>query len=225
VKTARFSNVVRECGEPSSHLVFLDPAKDAALQSAIKANRVMTVFQDAAGTRADRGVVGFEPGRQRQYLVFPMPLNAFAGTTIVGINYDLLKVVEPPDPPQPRHPAQKPTPPEKRKAEVTPVPVRAVRPASAGTSSVSSVGDAEPRSPARQTKAGTRKLKPAKPAHTKAPPANVVPFEPVKEVPPEDQDSEEVREIKRCIRRAMDLLEQGKPVAAFNLLKEIVEAN
>jgi hypothetical protein len=38
-----------------------------------------------------------------------------------------------------------------------------------------------------------------------------------------DNESEAIRQIKDQVRRAMDILEQGKPVAAFNLLKRIVD--
>jgi hypothetical protein len=35
--------------------------------------------------------------------------------------------------------------------------------------------------------------------------------------------SDEVERLKRQVREAMDVLEQGKQVAAYNLLKRIVE--
>ena len=41
--TVRFAKVVAKCGEPEAHLILIDPAKDRALQAAIKADRVMTV--------------------------------------------------------------------------------------------------------------------------------------------------------------------------------------
>jgi hypothetical protein len=37
------------------------------------------------------------------------------------------------------------------------------------------------------------------------------------------EDDSEVAELRRKARHAMDVLEEGKPVAAFNLLKRIVE--
>ncbi len=50
----------------------------------------MTVSQEPVGTKADRGEVGFEPGRARQSLIFPKSLRAFGGHTVVGVKYDLL---------------------------------------------------------------------------------------------------------------------------------------
>ena len=47
MKTVRFSKVFEHSGAPETHLVLIDPAKDRALQSAVKANRVMTLFQES----------------------------------------------------------------------------------------------------------------------------------------------------------------------------------
>jgi hypothetical protein len=96
VKTARFAKVVEKCGNPENHLVLIEPAKDQDLQKAVKTNRVMTVVQEGAGSKADRGEVGFEPGPGRQFLVFPKSLRAFAGRAIVGIKYNLLDSPEVP---------------------------------------------------------------------------------------------------------------------------------
>jgi hypothetical protein len=53
-------------------------------------------------------------------------------------------------------------------------------------------------------------------------PAKVIPFQSAS--PAEDEEeSDEVAEIKAVIRRALKALEAGKQVAAFNLLKRIVE--
>ena len=38
-----------------------------------------------------------------------------------------------------------------------------------------------------------------------------------------DEESEAIQDIKKEVRHAMELLEQGRQVAAFNLLKRIVE--
>ncbi|MDB6120883.1 MAG: hypothetical protein JWO08_4664, partial [Verrucomicrobiaceae bacterium] len=94
MKTARFTNVVNTCGEPETHLLLTDPGHDRAFQSALKANRVMTVFQAAHGNKADHGEIGYEPGQGRQFLIFPKSLRAFADRTVVGIRYDLLEADE-----------------------------------------------------------------------------------------------------------------------------------
>src|SRR4051812_2578630 len=96
MKTARFAKIVERCGAPETHLVLMDPAKDRALQAAVKAQRVMTVFQESVGTKTDRAEVGFDPGPGRQFLVFPKSLKPFAGTSVVGIKYDLISSPEVP---------------------------------------------------------------------------------------------------------------------------------
>lgn len=94
VKTARFANIVKICGNPSPYLAFADPNKDPVFQKAVKTNRVMTVFQEATGHKTDHGEIGFLAGRSRQFLVFPRSLRAFAGRTIIGIKYELWNTPE-----------------------------------------------------------------------------------------------------------------------------------
>lgn len=155
----------------------MDPAKDRTFQAALKAQRVMTVFQEAIGTKTDWGEIGFQPGRNRQFLVFPKSLRAFAGRSVVGIKYDLLASTEVP------------------KNKRAPVP-RARK--------------AKPKAP------------PPSPKKTEPEPAKVVAFKAA--APPEDdEEDEEIASLKRQVRHALAVLEQGKAVAAFNLLKRIVE--
>ena len=190
VKTVRFSNVVQKSGQPETHLIFVEPSKDRTLQSAIKANRVMTVEQTAVGTKTDRGEIGFHPGTSRQFLVFPKSLRAFAGRSVVGIKYDLLGSTEVPKgqrAPAPRPPKKKPRQPS---VFSTPAP-----------------------KPARATKARAEKT--PEPAKSK-----VVPFKPA---PPEAEDDGDIADLKKQVRHAMAVLKEGKAVAAFNLLKRIVE--
>jgi hypothetical protein len=174
VSTARFATVVEKFGEPEPHLVLMNPAKDKTLQAAIKGNRVMTVIQSAVGTTADRGIVGFEPGKGRQFLIFPKSLRALSGKRIVGIKYDLWKT--------------KPIPKSKRAAP--------------------------PKLPSKP-KPKVRKI-----GSKLLAPSNVVAFRRREE---EEEEDSEVTELKRKVRHAMDVLEDGKAVAAFNLLKHIVE--
>ena len=174
MKTARFANVVAKSGKPEIYLTLMEPAKDRTLQAAVKANRVMTVMQEHAGSKADHGVASFEVGKNRQYLVFPKSLRAFAGRAIVGIKYDLLDVgkISKKDQAAPPHPP-------KRKLKRT-----------------------RPRRENAEEAAG-RKLLPFRPE-------------------PKEEDSDEVTDLKKQIRHAMALLEDGKAVAAFNLLKRAV---
>lgn len=161
---------------PENYLVLMEPTKDRTLQKAMKANRVMTVRQEVAGSKADRGEIGFEPGPGRQFLVFPKTLRAFAGRVVVGIKYDLLNSPE--------------------------------------------VPKSERASPARTPKAP--KVKPAAAMRRKPPRAPDVSHNVVAFKPDEEEENEEVADLKKRVRHAMAVLEDGKPVAAFNLLKAIV---
>lgn len=181
--TARFARIVATCGNPEAHFVLTAPENDRTLQTAIKASRVMTVFQNAVGSKADRGVVGFEAGRARQFLIFPKTLKAFAGKDVIGIKYDLWASKELPKAER----AAPPRPPKKRPKAAPP------------------------------TKKSKAKVPPAALPSTK-----VVPFKPANHE--EEDEEEEILAIKKKIRHAMDVLEEGKAVAAFNLLKRIVEA-
>ena len=155
----------------------MDPAKDRTLQAAVKAQRVMTLAQEAVGTKTDRGQVGFHPGRSRQFLVFPKSLRAFAGRDVVGIKYDLLSSAGVP----------------KSKRAAPPRP---------------------PKKPKPKTAARVRPVKTEPPATLK-----VVAFKPPVEEEDEDDD---IADLKKQVRHAMAVLEEGKAVAAFNLLKRIV---
>ncbi len=86
----RFASVVEKAGKPGVHLILTDPEKDAVLQRAIKARRVMTARQATVGHSVDYGVVGFQKGVSGQVLVFPKSLQAFEGAKIVGVRYELL---------------------------------------------------------------------------------------------------------------------------------------
>ena len=67
----RFSKIVETVGQPSVHVLWIDPQKDTILQKAIKANRVMTIHRRSAGAKADYGTIGFEKGVGDQILIFP----------------------------------------------------------------------------------------------------------------------------------------------------------
>lgn len=125
-------------------------------------------------TKADRGEVGFEPGRARQFLIFPKSLRAFAGRTVVGVKYDLIGSREIP----------------KSERAAAPRPIK--------------------------------KPKPKRPVRGGKPDAEIskklVAFKPA----PQDDEDEEVTDLKKQIRQAMALLEDGKAAAALNLLKRIV---
>lgn len=179
MKTVRFSKIVQAVGKPESHLLLVAPEKDSELRKALKNHRVMTLFQQTVGNEAEHGVVGFEKGTARQYLVFPRSLRSFEGRRVVGIKYDLLDskpIPKSQQAPRPRPPAKT----QKRKRHTT---------------------DDEDK------------------------PKNIVPFakNESRHEPEEEEENPELERLKAQVRRAMAALESGKQVAAFNLLKQIVE--
>ncbi len=121
MKTVRFSQVVAKCGHPESHLLLTDPKQDHALQSALKAKRVMTLMQASVGTKSDWGEPGFHPGTHRQYLIFPKSLAAYASKAVIGIKYELLNETEAPRP-RPK------APPPPKKAPIRAKPPKAIKP-------------------------------------------------------------------------------------------------
>jgi hypothetical protein len=60
-------------------------------------------------------------------------------------------------------------------------------------------------------------------ARQKPPSEKVVHFTKPEQPDEPDEEGEAIREIKNQVRRAMEVLEQGKQVTAFNLLKRIVD--
>jgi|GEM_PF-1886334 len=94
--TVRFSQIVEAAGRPRLHVLWGPPASDAEFQSAIKAERVMTIHQENVGSKKDFGLIGFSPETPAQFLIFPRSLQAFHGRRVVGINYDIF---DPPPPP------------------------------------------------------------------------------------------------------------------------------
>ena len=216
MSTVRFAKVLEACGKPDIHLLLIDPAKDKTLQAAIKSDRVMTLYQQSTGT--DHGVVGFEQGRSRQFLLFPKPLKPFIGQRIVGIKYELLE-----DSPAPKKETAK-------KETVNPSENEADESASTKKSTESA---RKTDRPIHTVVPKPGSVKPAK----KTPPEEkdldqehqkrasrdkVVKFEAAEPGKPSASESDEIKEIKRQVRAAMEALEQGKQVAAFNLLKSIL---
>lgn len=88
-KTARFADVVENCGKPQTYMLWQAPPKDRHLQSALKQNRVLTILRSNAGTQF--GCVGLVERPQAIYLEFPKSLKRFADQRIVGIKWELVK--------------------------------------------------------------------------------------------------------------------------------------
>ena len=229
MSTVRFSKVLEACGKPEIHLLLIDPAKDRTLQAAIKSDRVMTLYQQASGT--DHGIVGFEQGRSRQFLVFPKPLKSFLGQRIVGIKYELLE-----DTPAPKKelakkeapkPAEKPDEPAPTLVEQT---LSAI-PKGAGSASTK---QANHRPPSVVSKAGSTKPKETAPAKEEevaqesretVSEDKVIKFQKAGPDKSLAVEADEIKKLKHQVREAMDALEQGKQVVAFNLLKHILGAD
>ena len=87
-KTARFSQVIEDCGDPQVYTLWQKPSVDRHLQSQIKNNRVMTILKSESGT--DFGIVGFKESKEARYLIFPKSLKRFAEKRIVGIDWALV---------------------------------------------------------------------------------------------------------------------------------------
>jgi hypothetical protein len=196
MNTVRFSKIVETAGKPNVHVLLVDPAKDPILQKAIKANRVMMVHQKTSGTKADYGAVGFEKGVMGQTLIFPKSLKSFADQRVVGINYDLLESSEVPN----NEPLPKPGVTERlerRNPRIAKGAVSKEDQRSGESKQSSALGSALP---------GARVLTFSQPVPALS-----------------EEPNEAIEEIKAQVRQAMRVLEEGKQVAAFNLLKQLVE--
>jgi len=178
----------------------------------------MTLYQESGGT--DHGIVGFEEGRSRQFLLFPKPLKAFLDQRIVGIKYELLldEPVTKKEPaatevadeaPEPKAEAKsKPVTDQKSKKKAPEPPAVLPKPGPAG------LIEATPAKAAVEVPAVATAVHEDK----------VVKFQ-EPEPAPQPVVEDEIKALKRQVREAMDALEQGKQIVAFNLLKQIVETD
>jgi hypothetical protein len=89
VKTARFAQVVEDCGKPQVYTLWQKPSTDRHFQSQLKNNRVMTILKSPSGT--DFGIVGLKESKEARYLIFPKSLKRLAGKRIVGIEWLLVR--------------------------------------------------------------------------------------------------------------------------------------
>jgi hypothetical protein len=207
--TVRFSKIVEVSGKPDTHLLLVDPAKDKTLQAAIKSNRVMTVYQGSGSTKTDYGTIGFEEGSSRQFLLFPKTLKSFADKRVIGIKYDLLDSITVLKEDREPKPAAK----QPKKPTTDAAPNREHETA---TQTVRKPEERKKKEPAKvdaQSAEGAEK----------APTNKLVDF-PKREVNEKASNhGDELQQLKRHVHEALDLLEQGKQVAAFNLLKRSIE--
>ena len=89
VKTARFAQVVEDCGKPQVYTLWQKPSADRHFQSQLKNNRVMTILKSPSGT--DFGIVGLKKSKEARYLIFPKSLKRSADKRIVGIEWLLVR--------------------------------------------------------------------------------------------------------------------------------------
>lgn len=201
LKTVRFSELVEKGGRPEVHLSWTAPARDSALQSAVKQNRVVTLHQQFRGTQKDFGVVGLELGKDVQFLIFPKSLKSFAGRRVVGIKYELFQNTEPA--------ASAGKKPKTQRAKATQAEV-----------------DDDDRVIAFPTETAQPR-KPSKPQKREAPRREAL--EPVDEAEKaDDEDSappdEEQDPMKAEVRKALDALSAGRTAEAKRRLRTILES-
>ncbi len=89
IKTARFSQIIENCGNPQVYTLWQKPSADRHLQAQIKKTRVMTILKSESGT--DFGIVGFKESREARYLIFRKSLKPFAEQRIIGIDWALVR--------------------------------------------------------------------------------------------------------------------------------------
>jgi hypothetical protein len=217
VKTTRFSQVVAKSGKPEVYLTLIAPAKDRHLQSAIKAHKVMTLRQDNAGSKVDRGEIGFEEGPERQYLIFPRSLQRFTGQKVVGIKYDLIT--------EPEISKSQLAPPAREKKKRHLKPARSKPVARALATALSSGGEESGHAPAGGERSDNRAG--AVPMSHKQRQAAKPQIRRKREGTSKDirqaAQRDEITAIKKLVLKAMSDLEKGKAVAAFNVLKQIAD--
>ena len=90
MKTAKFSEVVNLCGEPSIYLSWVNPGRDKTLKRALAEHRVMTLHQELHGGKKDFASVGLLKDRHAQVLVFPKSLRRFSERKVIAIDYSLI---------------------------------------------------------------------------------------------------------------------------------------
>jgi hypothetical protein len=84
-RTARFAQVIGECGKPQVYTLWQKPSTDRYLQAELKKNRVMTILKTESGK--DFGIAGFKESKGATYLVFPKSLKQFVDKRVIGIDW------------------------------------------------------------------------------------------------------------------------------------------
>jgi hypothetical protein len=88
--TQRFASLAKKFGGPYAATLWSDPKSDPDFSKAIKQNRVVTIVSENVGSRKDYGKIGYHPGANASFLIFPKTLPKDDDSRIVGIQYDVL---------------------------------------------------------------------------------------------------------------------------------------
>jgi hypothetical protein len=219
MKTARFSEVVKKCGQPEVYLAFMAPDRDTTLQSAIRHHHVMTVNQSTVGQKADFAVVGYEKSFKGQILIFPRSLAKFKDRKVIGINYDLIAKDE-----------------VERKAKKKPRPETAPKPKPKAVSKtrVAAGKEAEVFTGEQDKKKEKVVSKTRPQARSKKKTAKKAARRPVKKAsqPPKPKSTPRrnpkpkplsLATIKQQLRKALEALEKGNQVLAYKQLDDLMK--
>src|SRR5437899_12427740 len=83
-ETIRFSQIVKERGQPNVYTLWEKPSADRRFRAQLKNSRVMTVQKSESGT--DFGIIGFKETKGARYLVFPKSLKGSADKRVIATN-------------------------------------------------------------------------------------------------------------------------------------------
>jgi hypothetical protein len=194
MQTVRFAKVVEQCGKPEAYTLGLPPARDATFQRALREHRVMTLHQETVGTKKDYGLIGFVEGKGKSLLIFPESLEEFEEKRVIAVKYELLEEGE-----------------AAGEAPVKPQKQRAKAPEEEKTSPPKSVRSRAEEKPPQPAIREPIRVLPDPPKTKAAAPKTAAP------------DAGELAKLEKEVRKAMKALEQGKAVAAYQLLEKAMQ--
>ncbi|HEX8295803.1 MAG TPA: hypothetical protein VF593_05850 [Chthoniobacteraceae bacterium] len=227
MNTVRFSQVVAQSGAPEPYTLWTAPEEDGDFQRALKQQRVLSVHQETTGGQKDFGTVGYGGEKGVELLIFPKSVAQFDGRRVIGIKYELLKTAEPAEP----KPKPKAAPAELKKKTAEPKPAAGTKqPSQPKQPDEAKQKAAEPKKERTEPKQDPGELKkkstePRKETATPTRSTNILAFAPeettraAEKTPPvaAKTDAAALTEL----RKAMKALEQGKAVAAYQLLQKL----
>jgi hypothetical protein len=121
----RFDRLIDQSGTPQVVTLWGKAEDDPTFQKAMHENRVLTVEQPRAEAKKDFGMIGFHPGANTLYLLFPKPLPEEPNAKIIGIKLDLVeqpKALGKVIPIEPKKAEAKKPEPKKAEPKVEPAP-------------------------------------------------------------------------------------------------------